>query len=152
MIERTGIALLLIIAGIALYQVFLRRRLARSTTAMAGLEGYARGRPAVLYFSGEGCAPCHAIQKPALDDLASEYGGLLQVIEVDALARPDLADTWGVLSLPTTFLIDRHGRPRRVNHGPARADRLRAQMAEIGEGAAGRSVSPAAARSERGLD
>jgi thioredoxin 1 len=152
MIERAAIAIALIIAGIALYRLFLRRRLARTASETAGLEGYTPGRPAVLYFSGEGCAPCHTIQKPALDELSSEYDGSLQVIEVDALRRPDLADAWGVLSLPTTFLIDRHGRPRRVNHGPARADRLRAQMGEIGEAAAGRAASPAPARSGRGLD
>jgi thiol-disulfide isomerase/thioredoxin len=152
MIERTGIALALIVAGIALYRLFLRSRLARSASATVGLEGYSPGRLAVLYFSGEGCAPCHTIQRPALDELSSEYAGMLQVIEVDALARPDLADAWGVLSLPTTFLIDRHGRPRRVNHGPTRADRLRAQMAEIGEAPAGRAASPAPARSGRGLD
>jgi thiol-disulfide isomerase/thioredoxin len=152
MIERTGIALGLIVAGIVLYRLVLRRRLARSASAAAGLEGYTPGRPAVLYFSSEGCAPCHTIQKPALDELSSEYAESLQVIEVDALRRPDLADAWGVLSLPTTFLIDRHGRPRRVNHGPARADRLRAQMAEIGEAAIGRAGSPAPARSGRGLD
>jgi hypothetical protein len=56
---------------------------------------------------------------------------LLQVIEIDAVAQPDLADHWGVLSVPTTFIIDGYGQVRRVNHGVASADKLHAQIEEV---------------------
>jgi hypothetical protein len=36
------------------------------------------------------------------------------------------------LSVPTTFLIDTNGRPRRVNHGPTRATALMSQLVAIG--------------------
>jgi hypothetical protein len=55
------------------------------------------------------------------------------VIEVDAAAQPELANYWGVLSVPTTFIIDRRGRPRRVNHGVSGADKLKKQI-EVVEG------------------
>jgi hypothetical protein len=58
-------------------------------------------------------------------------GGLIQVIEVDAAAQPELADYWGVLSVPTTFIIDARGRPRRVNHGVASAEKLERQIEEV---------------------
>jgi thiol-disulfide isomerase/thioredoxin len=148
MIERLAWAILLAAAGVAAYHVFTRLRLSRHMPGKIGLEGFRLGRPAILFFSGESCASCHTIQKPALDDLALEFGGRLQVIEVDALAQPRLADQWGVLSLPTTFVIDRFGRARRMNHGPARAERLRAQLAEIGERAPARPAAAAGVESE----
>ncbi len=137
MIERLVLSLVLAAAAFAVYRIGVWLALARAGTRGLRLRDYRPGRPAILSFSGEGCASCHTIQQPALEELRAEFGGGLQVIEVDALAQPDLADHWGVLSLPTTFIIDRQGRPRRVNHGPARADRLRAQLAEIGESAPG---------------
>ncbi|HLE53485.1 MAG TPA: hypothetical protein VI755_15570, partial [Anaerolineales bacterium] len=41
------------------------------------------------------------------------------------------ADYWGVLSVPTTFIIDRRGRPRRVNHGVASAEKLFKQIEDV---------------------
>lgn len=152
MIERLLAALVLIAAGVVAYQVFVRMRLARPAIRDLGLVNFEPGRPAILFFSGDGCASCHTIQKPALDELALEYDGQLQVLEFDALLRSDLADHWGVLSLPTTFVIDRRGRPRRVNHGPARADRLRTQLAEIGEAAPAQAGGSPPRRSVRSME
>jgi thioredoxin-like negative regulator of GroEL len=73
------------------------------------------------------------VQRPVLDQLEAAWHGRLQVLEIDATLRPELADAWGVLAVPTTFLTDSGGRPRRVNHGVARLEKLMAQLAEIGE-------------------
>ena len=152
MIERLVLTVLILAAAIVAYRVFQRLHLARVRIRALRLHAYRTGRPAILFFSGDGCASCHTIQRPALDELEAEYGSALQVIEVDAVTRPELADHWGVLSLPTTFVIDRHGRPRRVNHAPARADRLRAQLAEIGEAAPGSGGARSPGPSKRVLD
>jgi thioredoxin 1 len=98
-----------------------------------GLETFTPGNPAILYFTTPTCAPCKTVQRPALARLRERLGDGLQVIEVDASARPDLADYWGVLSVPTTFLIDSHGRPRKINHGVAGANKLQKQI-EAAEG------------------
>jgi hypothetical protein len=55
-------------------------------------------------------------------------GEKLQVVEIDATERPDLAKTWGVMSVPTTFLLDAHGKPRYVNNGVTRAEKLMEQL------------------------
>jgi thiol-disulfide isomerase/thioredoxin len=132
LLERLLIALGLVLAGFLVYRLygwFVMRRLARSEL---GLEGYSIGKPAILYFTDPGCAPCHTIQDPALEQVASRFGDQLQIIKVQALERPDLSNSWGVLSLPTTFIIDMKGHPRGVNHGATRAPRLIDQLDAIG--------------------
>jgi hypothetical protein len=47
---------------------------------------------------------------------------------VDASAQPEVAQEWGVLSVPTTFVIDASGKPRFVNHGVANAEKLIQQL------------------------
>lgn len=132
MLERLFVALVVIALGYFAYRLygwFVMRKLAR---AELGLEGYTLGKPAILYFTDPGCAPCHTIQDPALEQIASHYGERLQIIKVQALEQPDLANSWGVLSLPTTFIIDANGYPRGVNHGVTRAPRLIDQLDAIG--------------------
>ncbi|MGH2626430.1 MAG: thioredoxin family protein, partial [Anaerolineales bacterium] len=133
MLERLGLALLIAGVGLAAYFGWTRFWLARKARETLGIPDYRAGRPAILYFTAPGCLPCQTVQRPALNELLARWGGQLQVLEVDALAHPDLADSWGVLAVPTTFVIDWRGRPRRMNHGVARLDRLSAQLAEIGE-------------------
>ena len=55
-------------------------------------------------------------------------GEKLQVVEIDAYERPDLAKLWGVISVPTTFLLDARGEARYVNNGVARANKLMEQI------------------------
>ncbi len=133
MLERIGLALLIAGVGLAAYFGWTRLWLARKARQTLGLPDFKPGGPAVLYFTARGCLPCQTVQRPALNELMARWDGRLQVLEVDALEHPDLADSWGVLAVPTTFVIDSRGRPRRVNHGVARLDRLAAQLAEIGE-------------------
>ena len=124
-------ALLIAGAGIGVYWVTNQVILARARGKRLGLESIRPGVPAILYFTTPACAPCKTLQRPALARLKDRLGDGLQVIEVDASARPDLADYWGVLSVPTTFIIDRRGRPRRINHGVASAEKLFKQIEEV---------------------
>lgn len=127
------------------YRAYAWLVLRRGIAAGLGAEEFRPGSPAILYFTDPGCAPCLNVQDPALAELAAAFGPRLQVIKVQALKRADLTDAWGVLSLPTTFIIDAAGRPRGVNHGVARAGKLLGQLAAIGElpgRSAGREPAP----------
>ncbi len=132
---RTAIALVIIAAGLALFWGWNKwqlQRLGRADAGRApGLNGLRPGAAAVLYFTTTDCLVCRTAQKPALEQLEAALGEAVQVIEINATEQPAVADHWGVLSVPTTFIIDRQGQPRRVNHGLTRRDKLAAQLAEF---------------------
>jgi thioredoxin-like negative regulator of GroEL len=132
-LTRTFIALLLITLGIALYWLTNRVILARVRGRRLGLESLRPGVPAILYFTSPTCVPCKTVQRPELRKLKKQLGENIQIIQADCTERPDLAEYWGVLSVPTTFIIDAKGRPRGVNHGVTRADKLHKQILDTGE-------------------
>ncbi len=133
MIDRLLEALTIVAAGLSIYHLANILRLRRRRRVTLDLPGYQFGRPAIVYFSSPACWPCKTEQSPALESLGTRFGPRLQVIEIDASRSPDQADRWGVLSLPTTFVVDAAGRPRRVNHGVAQADKLERQLREVSE-------------------
>ena len=123
----------LAIAGIlvGLYWVVNWVILTRAKGKRLGLETIHPGVPTILYFTTPTCVPCKTTQRPALARLQERLGSSIQVIEIDASEHPEVADYWGVLSVPTTFIIDSKGRPRRINHGVANAEKLQMQLEEV---------------------
>lgn len=118
-------------SGMALWWLANRLTLKRAAFRVTGIRSLRPGRPAILYFTSPTCAPCKTVQRPAIQALKHRLGDALQVVEIDASVQPRMADEWGVLSVPTTFVIDPNGQPRRVNHGVATADKLYRQLEEI---------------------
>lgn len=114
--------------GIAIYLLTNRVILATASNKVRRFSAYQSGHPAIVYFTTPTCAPCKTIQRPAIEKLKKQLGKGLQVFEVDASKEPELAKDWGVLSVPTTFVIDSDGKPRYVNHGVASAEKLFQQL------------------------
>lgn len=135
MIERLLLALMLLAAGIVLYRTMVRFQLNRvrlSAPQDPILQQLSPGVPAVLYFTTPTCIPCKTQQQPALARLLTELGDqAVQVLKIDATENPAAADRWGVLSAPTTFILDGSGRPREVNHGVADAEKLKRQILAV---------------------
>ena len=125
---RLLLSLGLIAAGLGFYWLNNRLILGRAPTETLDLGIGNAGKPVILYFTSPGCVPCKTVQKPALRQIKDALGEDLQVIEIDATEQPELANRWGVLSVPTTFVIDSHGQARHVNHGVARAEKLLKQL------------------------
>lgn len=123
-------AALLAGAGL-LYAGYNWRLLRHAPARRPGLEYAEPDKAVLLYFTTPTCAPCKTIQRPAIEQLKAQLGDGLQVIEVDAAAHPEIADQWGVLSVPTTFVIDAQGRARHVNHGVTRTEKLRQQLQDL---------------------
>ncbi|MEW5867688.1 MAG: thioredoxin family protein [Chloroflexota bacterium] len=124
-------ALGLIGMGLGLYGLGNRLILARAKGRALGLESARRGVPVLLYFTTPTCAPCKTVQRPAIQHILEQVGERMQVVEIDASNRPDIASHWGVMSVPTTFVIDAQGQPRHVNHGVAPAEKLLRQLNDI---------------------
>lgn len=130
------LVIFIVISGLAVlaYQLFRRwqvRRVGKLAAVEPVLFSRRPGIPAVLYFTSPTCAPCRMQQHPALVALLDELGDAVQVIEVNALEQPDVADRWGVLSVPTTFILDRQGRAREINYGVAGIEKLKHQLAGL---------------------
>ncbi len=118
--------------GVLLYLLLRFLVLAKARRNFRSLDSFRRGQPGIVYFTTPDCAACKAVQRPALAALQERLRGSLQVIEIDAADRPDLAKAWSVLTVPTTFVLDRDGRPRHVNQGVASTDKLATQLRSVG--------------------
>ena len=125
---RFGLAVVIIGLGVFAYWLIHQRLLIRARNNVLTLFSTLPDKPVLVYFTTPDCAPCKTVQRPAIDRVSNIFGENLQVIEIDATERPDLAKVWGVMSVPTTFVLDAHGAARYVNNGVARAEKLLEQI------------------------
>ena len=63
----------------------------------------------IVDFWAEWCGPCHAVS-PVLDKIAEERVGELRVVKVNIDEERELAEKYGIASIPTMILF-RDGEP-----------------------------------------
>ncbi len=114
--------------GLFAYWCVNQRLLLRAQNNVLSLFSKLPNKPVIVYFTTPDCVPCKTIQRPALNKLSGLMGDKLEVVEINATERPDLAKQWGVMSVPTTFLLDARGDARYVNNGVARVEKLMEQL------------------------
>lgn len=51
------------------------------------------------------CGPCKMIA-PILDEISSEMGSVIKIVKVDVDSNPEIAQSFGVMSIPTLLLIN----------------------------------------------
>jgi thiol-disulfide isomerase/thioredoxin len=120
----------IIASGLGLYWLATRAILARARSASRSADITSFDSPWILYFTTPDCVPCKTIQRPALEKVKTTLGQQFQVVEVNAYEQPDMAKKWGVLSVPTTIILDARGTPRHVNFGATGAEKLFKQLSE----------------------
>ena len=123
-------ALAVVIIGVCAsgYWLVNQRLLVRARNNVFTLFNSPPNKPVLVYFTTPDCVPCKTVQRPAIRRVSHLLGEELEVVEIDATERPDLAKAWGVMSVPTTFVVDAHGEARYVNNGVARAEKLLEQI------------------------
>ena len=118
-------------AGWALWRLWLgqrTRRLALATVPARVAQALPPG-PALLYFTTESCAQCRFQQAPILAELIEQ--GTPPIHQLDALEHESLAQHYGIMTVPSTVLLDTAQRPVAINHGLATLSTLRAQIGSL---------------------
>ncbi len=71
---------------------------------------YAGDLPAVVDFYADWCGPCRALA-PILDEISREYKGKLHVYKVNTETNPELAELFGIRSIPSVLFVPMTGEP-----------------------------------------
>jgi len=65
---------------------------------------YSSSRPVLVDFWAEWCAPCRMLS-PTIDQIAEDYDGKVTVGKINIDEEPELAQRFGVMSIPTLILF-----------------------------------------------
>lgn len=71
---------------------------------------YLGDKPAIVDFTATWCGPCRSIA-PTLEELAREYEGQIVVYKVDVDECRDIAEAFGITSIPAILYIPLDGEP-----------------------------------------
>jgi thioredoxin 1 len=132
MIERflivlaVGLTVLVLYAGWRFWQ---RQRLQTLRTVTSPIHlppEVDGGKPTVLYFTTAECAQCRLQQTPILAQLQAKVD--VAVHKIDAIEQETLARVYGVMTVPTTVVLDAELRPVAINHGVTPLQKLQGQM------------------------
>ena len=82
---------------------------------------YLGDKPAIIDFNATWCGPCRRIA-PILDELAQEYDGQIVIYKVDVDASPDLAQAFGIRSIPAVLFIPLKGESKMTVGGRSKED------------------------------
>ena len=76
-------------------------------------------KPVVVDFHAKWCGPCKVLG-PVLEDLDKDYNGNLDIYKVDIEDEMELAQTFGVMSVPTLLFIPTEGKPSMSPGAPSK--------------------------------
>lgn len=132
MLERLLISVGVFIAGY-LILIALKRRQLRNAQSAAGNLQAATEYPTILYFSAGSCHQCYSLQRPLLEEVQKEWlaeqpNGGLRLITCSVEESPDVAEQWGIRTVPTTIIIDANGNVLHINNGLASKAQLLRQL------------------------
>ena len=70
-------------------------------------------KPALIDFFAPWCGPCKMLS-PVLDELAEEYEGTIDIYKVNIDDEEELAEVFGIRSVPTLLFVPLQGDPKRA--------------------------------------
>lgn len=72
---------------------------------------YEGNKPAIIDFYADWCGPCRKVA-PVLEELAKEYAGKIVIYKVDTEKDKELAQKFGIQSLPSLLFVPMNGKPQ----------------------------------------
>jgi len=90
---------------------------------------YLGDKPCIVDFYATWCGPCKTIA-PILEELAGKYKGQIYIYEVDVDAEPELANAFGIQSIPTLFFCPMKG-DQQIMQGGMPKESFEKAIAEI---------------------
>ncbi|MGV0745355.1 thioredoxin family protein [Mycolicibacterium sp. XJ870] len=129
------VAIAVLVAALGVAYVVARLIMLRANLIAAGEKaanvdttglGLSHTGPTVLHFTAEWCGPCAAVRR-VVEQVCADLPQVSHV-EIDMDANPEAARRLSVLSLPTTIIFDRGGRPRYRTSGVPKAADLRSAL------------------------
>ena len=82
---------------------------------------YLGSKPAIVDFYASWCGPCRAIS-PVLEELAKEYGDKIVIYKVDVDASREIAQAFGIRSIPAVLFIPMKGEAQMTVGGRSKED------------------------------
>jgi hypothetical protein len=131
-LERLLILLVILVVGAIVYmlwRIWQGTRLQRLTyhespdivRKTIGAQG-----PAILYFTAADCTQCHYRQAPILSELTQEHA--ITVHRLDAARQEELVRHYGIMTVPSTVILNKDLQPAAINHGLALRPHLDEQL------------------------
>ncbi|MBK8987432.1 MAG: thioredoxin family protein [Chloroflexi bacterium] len=129
--ERLLVVLMLALVGTGAFTAFKQAHTRRVNRRILAEPIIAR--PTLLYFRSDTCAVCPTQARYLEQVMAEEAVGngrfTLHSINVDE--QPDQAQRYGVMTLPTTMLLDAAGQVREINYGLTPVHKLQQQIKTV---------------------
>ncbi|MCF8302316.1 MAG: thioredoxin [Bacteroidales bacterium] len=72
---------------------------------------YEGEKPCIVDFYADWCKPCRLVA-PIMKDLAKEYEGQINVYKVDTEKQQELAQVFGIRSIPSVLFVPMEGKPQ----------------------------------------
>lgn len=79
-------------------------------------------KPVLVDFFATWCGPCK-MMAPVVDEVSNEMAGSADVYKIDIDQNPDIAQQYGVMSIPT-FIVFKGGQPTAKQLGAIPKDQL----------------------------
>jgi thioredoxin 1 len=134
MLDRIAVAIGLVILGIAAYRLLLLAQ--QRTVSRRAQSGERVERATLLVFTSPTCAPCKLQQVPIINRLLVEWSDRIEVRLIDVTEQPDVAQQYGVWSLPTSIVLKADRSVVAINQGVAHEKKLREQFEQATAGQA----------------
>lgn len=92
--------------------------------ANPGVFKYEGTKPAIVDFYATWCGPCKMLG-PVLEELAGEYADQLVIYKVDVDEAQEVAQVFGIRSVPTLLFIPTDGKEPSMSAGAPTKDQLK---------------------------